>query len=84
MEERSKRTTLWYDLVLDDPHPAPEHLRARFPYEPQSTQIPGHRYTSREWHLLEREYLWRRVWQMACREENLPEVGSYIVSVTRT
>jgi phenylpropionate dioxygenase-like ring-hydroxylating dioxygenase large terminal subunit len=37
------------------------------------------RYTSRQWHTLEREHLWRKVWQMACREENLPDVGSYIV-----
>ena len=33
-EDRSKRTTLWYDLVLDDQHPAPDDLRARFPYSP--------------------------------------------------
>ena len=38
-----------------------------------------HRYTSREWHLLEREHLWRKVWQMACREEHIPEVGSYVL-----
>src|SRR5580700_2900211 len=79
VEERAKRTTLWYDLVLDDPHPPPEHLRERFIYEPHSTQIPVTRYTSREWHELERTRLWRKVWQMACREENIPEVGSYLV-----
>ena len=79
VEERAKRTTLWYGLVLDDPHPPPEHLRERFPYEPRSTQIPVSRYTSREWHELERKHLWRKVWQMACREENIPDVGSYIV-----
>ena len=60
VEEHAKRTTLWYGLVLDDPHPPPEHLRERFPYEPRSTQIPVSRYTSREWHELERKHLWRR------------------------
>src|SRR5260221_12670152 len=79
MEDRTKRTTLWYDLVLDDDHVLPEYLRERFPYEAQSRQIPVTRYTTREYHLLEREHLWRKVWQMACREENLPEVGSYVV-----
>jgi phenylpropionate dioxygenase-like ring-hydroxylating dioxygenase large terminal subunit len=79
VEERAKRTTLWYDLVLDDPHPPPEYLRERFIYEPRSTQIPVTRYTSREWHELERTRLWRKVWQMACREENIPDVGSYVV-----
>src|SRR6202042_562530 len=79
VEERAKRTTLWYDLVLDDPHPPPGYLRERFIYEPDSRQIPVTRYTSREWHELERTRLWRKVWQMACREENIPDVGSYVV-----
>ena len=56
-EDRSKRTTLWYDLVGDDPHPAPDHLRERFPYSPRSLTVPVARYTSREWHLREREHL---------------------------
>jgi phenylpropionate dioxygenase-like ring-hydroxylating dioxygenase large terminal subunit len=79
MEDRAKRTTLWYDLVLDDDHVLPEYLRERFPYSPSTRQLPTTRYTSREYHLLEREHLWRKVWQMACREENIPEVGSYLV-----
>jgi phenylpropionate dioxygenase-like ring-hydroxylating dioxygenase large terminal subunit len=79
VEERAKRTTGWYSLVLDDPHPPPDSLREHFGYEPRSTQIPVSRYTSREWHELERKHLWRKVWQMACREENIPDVGSYVV-----
>ena len=78
-EDRSKRTTPWHDLVLDDQHVLPEYLRARHPYQPRSTSVPVTRYTSREYHLLEREHLWRKVWQMACREENIPDVGSYVV-----
>jgi len=78
-EDRSKRTTLWYDLVLDDEHALPEYLRARHHHEPRSTSVPVTRYTSRDYHLLEREHLWRKVWQMACRVENIPDVGSYIV-----
>ena len=79
VEDRAKRTTLWYDLVLDDERPLPEYLRERVPYHAKSQQVPVHRYTSREWHLLEREHLWRKVWQMACREEHIPEVGSYVL-----
>jgi phenylpropionate dioxygenase-like ring-hydroxylating dioxygenase large terminal subunit len=70
---------LWYDLVLDDEVPLPEALRERHGYIPESTQASVDRYTTREWHLLEREHLWRKVWQMACREEHLPAVGNYIV-----
>ena len=77
VEELAKRTTLWYGLVLDDPHPPPEYLRERFPYEPCSTQIPVSRYTSREWHELERTHLWRKVWQMACRVEQIPRDGDF-------
>jgi phenylpropionate dioxygenase-like ring-hydroxylating dioxygenase large terminal subunit len=41
--------------------------------------IPAERYTSRGFHDLEKEKLWKRVWQMACREEDLPEVGDTLV-----
>jgi phenylpropionate dioxygenase-like ring-hydroxylating dioxygenase large terminal subunit len=41
--------------------------------------IPADRYLSMDTFDLEREKLWPRVWQIACREEELPEVGSYVV-----
>ena len=41
--------------------------------------ISRSRYTSREFHELEKEKLWSRVWQMACREEDIPEVGDTCV-----
>ncbi len=80
MEDRTKRTTLWYDLVLDDDASAAgARCASASRTSRRAPQVPVHRYTSREWHLLEREHLWRKVWQMACREENIPEVGSYVV-----
>jgi phenylpropionate dioxygenase-like ring-hydroxylating dioxygenase large terminal subunit len=33
---------------------------------------------SEEFHRLEMERLWPRVWQPACREEEIPEVGDYV------
>ncbi|MPQ96518.1 Rieske 2Fe-2S domain-containing protein [Modestobacter sp. I12A-02628] len=69
----------WYDLVGEDEHPPAEHLRRRHPYTARTQHVPVERYTSRAWHEAERRHLWRRVWQMACREEHLPEVGSYVV-----
>jgi phenylpropionate dioxygenase-like ring-hydroxylating dioxygenase large terminal subunit len=44
-----------------------------------SSDIPRHRYVSREFHELEKEKLWKRVWQVACREEDIPEVGDTLV-----
>jgi nitrite reductase/ring-hydroxylating ferredoxin subunit len=40
--------------------------------------VPGGRYTSRDFFDLEMERLWPRVWQVACREEELPEAGHYL------
>jgi len=37
------------------------------------------RYTSRAFHDLEMKHMWTRVWQMACREEEIPKSGDYIV-----
>jgi nitrite reductase/ring-hydroxylating ferredoxin subunit len=39
--------------------------------------VPGTRYTSREFFDLEMEYLWPHVWQVACREEEIPNPGDY-------
>jgi phenylpropionate dioxygenase-like ring-hydroxylating dioxygenase large terminal subunit len=36
------------------------------------------RYITHEAHELEKERIWKKVWQMACREEEIPEVGDII------
>jgi phenylpropionate dioxygenase-like ring-hydroxylating dioxygenase large terminal subunit len=36
------------------------------------------RYITRDAHELEKEKIWKKVWQMACREEEIPEVGDII------
>jgi phenylpropionate dioxygenase-like ring-hydroxylating dioxygenase large terminal subunit len=43
----------------------------------ESALIPKERYMSREWLAAEYERLWPRVWQMACRLEEIPGVGDY-------
>src|SRR3712207_8617533 len=43
---------------------------------PRSTLFP---YTTLFRSELEKERLWSRVWQMACREEELPQVGDTMV-----
>ena len=40
--------------------------------------IPKERYVSREFFDLEMERLWPRVWQMACREEEVPRTGDFL------
>jgi nitrite reductase/ring-hydroxylating ferredoxin subunit len=41
-------------------------------------RIPKARYTSPEFARLELDRLWSRVWQIACREEELPEPGDFV------
>lgn len=47
-----------------------EHVRADF--------VPASDYISSEFVQLEYERLWPRVWQLACREEEIPKVGDYV------
>lgn len=41
--------------------------------------IPTRRYYDEAFFNLEKEKLWPHVWQMACRLEEIPEVGDYVV-----
>ena len=69
-----------YQEVLDtDTHPVPEILRLQNPLPTGQTRVPAERYYSKEIHDLEVEKIWKRVWQMACRDEDIPEVGDYHV-----
>src|ERR1700756_2087080 len=40
--------------------------------------IPTRRYYDAEFFELEKEKLWPHVWQMACRLEEIPEVGDFV------
>ncbi len=44
-----------------------------------TADIDFSRYTSREFFRAEMDRMWSRVWQWACREEHIPEVGDYSV-----
>ena len=41
-------------------------------------RIPVQRYFDEEFYQAEVDHLWSRCWQMACREEQIPEVGDWI------
>ncbi|MGD9996020.1 MAG: SRPBCC family protein [Ilumatobacteraceae bacterium] len=77
---RPRSAGVTYQQLLDsDPYPVPDVLRLESPRFLGSDDIPVDRYTSREWHEREVAGLWKRVWQFACREEQIPHVGSHIV-----
>ena len=67
-----------YQQLLDtDTHPVPDVLRLESPRYAGTEDFSVERYTTREWHDLEKERLWSRVWQYACRVDEIPEVGDY-------
>jgi phenylpropionate dioxygenase-like ring-hydroxylating dioxygenase large terminal subunit len=69
-----------YQELLDtDTHPVPDVLRLEAPQYLGSEDIPTDRYTTKEFHDLEVEMLWKRVWQFACREEDIPNVGDHTI-----
>jgi phenylpropionate dioxygenase-like ring-hydroxylating dioxygenase large terminal subunit len=82
----SRRGARFVQGLLDaDTRPVPEALRALGDAEPSTDGVPRARYTSRAFHAAEVEMLWPRVWQMACREEQVPEVGdSLVYDIART
>lgn len=65
----------YQDLLDADSREVPETLRWVSPADLGSEDIPVARYLDRGHHELEKEHLWSRVWQWACREEEIPEVG---------
>ena len=69
-----------YQQLLDtDTHEVPGVLRLEAPQFLGNDDVSIDRFISREWHEREVEKLWKRVWQFACREENIAHVGSYVV-----
>jgi phenylpropionate dioxygenase-like ring-hydroxylating dioxygenase large terminal subunit len=69
----------YQELLDQDTHPVPPVLRLENPIPAGVTRVPAERYFSKAIHDLEVEKIWKRAWQMACREEDIPEVGDYIV-----
>ena len=47
------------------------------PYAPGIARVPVDRFFKQEYHDLEVERIWKKAWQWACREEEIPDVGDY-------
>jgi nitrite reductase/ring-hydroxylating ferredoxin subunit len=72
------RGVSYQQLLDDDSRPVPDVLRWQSPMPPGPSYVPIERYTSAEFHQVEVEKVWKRVWQMACREEDIPVAGDYL------
>ena len=68
------------DVLGEDAIAPPEVLLREYPPPYSDNQeISVDRYLSQEWHDREVEHVWRKVWQMACRLEEIQEVGDHII-----
>lgn len=67
------------ELLDRESVPVPAALRDSTETYLGSEDLPISRWTSREFFELEVEKVWRRTWQMACRESQLRRPGDYFV-----
>jgi len=58
------------NAMTSNDHQGAERIRLDF--------VPKDAYLSKEWLRLENERLWPRVWQIACRVEEVKQVGDYV------
>ncbi len=73
-----------YTEVLEtDSHPVRDILKVDSPLPPGPTTVDPAVYFSREVHEMEKEKIWKRVWQMACHEDDIPNVGdAYVYDIS--
>jgi phenylpropionate dioxygenase-like ring-hydroxylating dioxygenase large terminal subunit len=68
------------ELFDADTHPVSEILRRVGEQLPAgNTRVPARVYYDKAFHDLEVDRLWSKVWQLACLEEEIPDVGDYHV-----
>lgn len=67
------------DIIRADGDCPPAHLTTPSYRFLGDEDIPFERYTSRAFFELEKQKLWPRVWQWACRVEDIPAAGDYFV-----
>lgn len=65
------------DILNRDSRPVPDYLRERGLLEVGVQPVAATRYFSPEFFEHEARHVWSRVWQMACREEDIPKVGDH-------
>lgn len=61
------------------PELIPEAFRAQSPMTGGPARVNTARFHDKAFHDLEVERIWKRTWQMACREDDIPNVGDYLV-----
>ena len=69
----------YQQLIAHDQRKPPQDMRESANADLGVEGIPRERYYSPAFHRVELERMWSRVWQFACREEDIPEIGDVTV-----
>ncbi len=69
----------YQDYLARDTNTVPPTLGTEHPEYLGSTPLAASRYTSQAFFDREADHLWPKVWQMVCREEDIPDVGDVYV-----
>ncbi|MET0658909.1 MAG: hypothetical protein ABW110_12205 [Steroidobacteraceae bacterium] len=64
----------WRDLAQQDSKSVPDFLTDESSPNMGSAKVPPERYTATEFEGREVEKLWKRTWQVVCREDEIPHV----------
>jgi phenylpropionate dioxygenase-like ring-hydroxylating dioxygenase large terminal subunit len=67
------------EVLAHDVNAAPACMLEESPAALGREDVSKERYYSKAWHDREVEAVWMRCWQMACRVEEIPDVGDHIV-----
>lgn len=67
------------DVLDADTRPVPSAMRETSAVFMGDADLPKQRYYSREFHDREMRHVWHRIWQVACRVEDILEIGDHIL-----
>lgn len=76
---RDSPAPTYQQVIARDPIEAPASLRQIHPTHIEMPRVPRERYTSQTFFDLEKERMWARTWQVACRVEEVREVGDCVL-----
>jgi nitrite reductase/ring-hydroxylating ferredoxin subunit len=76
---RQSDLPMYQEIIGADARPAPAVFREYSEVNIDVPRVPRARYTDKAFFDLEIERMWPRVWQLACREEEIPEVGDCLL-----
>ena len=65
--------------LKNDSRTPPDFLKLNSPDTSGPDEVPVYKYISKQYYDLEVEKVWKRTWQWACREEQIPQVGDTFV-----